>query len=335
MNNSKTLVAILNWNGWEDTVACCKSLLAAEMSGTDVLIFDNGSSNDSAAALRNQFLEWGSQKTSETIEVRASTLHVEVFDCTGITFKLHSHPDNLGFAKGCNYSASYAEVAGYDYLILLNNDTTIKPDAFVRMRETLDAQCADIVIPQIRYFDEPDRFWNCGGEVSYWGQVRYYHARALAKDTRLPPTFPVGFATGCCMLCRVNFFVGAGGFTEDFFFGEEDVELSLRLKKQSRSLICDTRAVVFHKVGASLKGNPEFLSRKAYVHLLNRLINMRSFMPWLIWNCWSFIVCSRVYLSNSYSFPRSLSYVIKLFIESRTARKVGKERFREIIDLGV
>lgn len=335
MNCGRTLVVILNWNGWEDTVACCRSLSAAGLTETDVLIFDNGSDNDSVVQIKNYLSRMAEKQDNETLECRSVPFSLSVFVCSGLIFKLHECSENLGFAKGCNFAAAYAKKAGYEYLLLLNNDTTVEADAFVRMRETLDEEKADIVIPQIRYFNEPDKFWNCGGEITRWGRVKYYHSGDSVASVNLPSNFPVGFATGCCLLCKVDFFIDIGGFTERFFFGEEDVELSLRLKGNACRTICDTRAVVFHKVGSSLRGDDELLSRKGYVHVLNRLVNMRSYMPLFLWVFWALAVCLRLYFSRSYSFPRPMSYVVKLFVESCMVNGVDKYRFREIINSGV
>src|SRR4051794_7420343 len=51
MTNGTTLAAIINWNGWRDTLACVKSLLAQTGPAVDVLVCDNASTNESCAEL--------------------------------------------------------------------------------------------------------------------------------------------------------------------------------------------------------------------------------------------------------------------------------------------
>lgn len=163
-----TLVVLLNWNGWQDTIECLESLRHLEQP-QDILVFDNGSENDSVSQLEEYLSSISIAKNEETFELDGHVLHIVHFDVSGVVYRLCSLGENLGFSAGCNLAVKYAESMRYVYVLLLNNDTVLEPDSLRIMHEAFSEASADIVIPQIRYFDRPEIIWNCGGEVSRWG----------------------------------------------------------------------------------------------------------------------------------------------------------------------
>ena len=48
-------VIVLNWNGKEDTLECLESVCCIEYPAYSVVVVDNGSVDDSVAAVRNRF----------------------------------------------------------------------------------------------------------------------------------------------------------------------------------------------------------------------------------------------------------------------------------------
>jgi GT2 family glycosyltransferase len=50
-------IIILNWNGWRDTVECVESCLKVTYPNYEILIVDNGSTNESVQVLAKQFPE--------------------------------------------------------------------------------------------------------------------------------------------------------------------------------------------------------------------------------------------------------------------------------------
>jgi GT2 family glycosyltransferase len=83
--------------------------------------------------------------------------------------------------------------------------------------------------------------------------------------------------TGCALIIRSAWLETHGILSERFFFGEEDVDLSWRMREFGRgSMYCWPQSVIYHKVGASLTKRSEIgLLPKVYVHYLNRMIFLR------------------------------------------------------------
>src|SRR4051812_1606009 len=95
----KLSVIILNWNGKNDTLACLESLQQTTGPAFNIVVVDNGSSDDSVTAIRDRFPQIALLQTGE----------------------------NLGYAGGNNVGIEYALAQKADLLLLLNNDTIVEP----------------------------------------------------------------------------------------------------------------------------------------------------------------------------------------------------------------
>lgn len=90
---------ILNYKTYQEAIACTESIFSSQTyEDIKVVIVDNGSRNESVAALRERFGE------DERVHLVTS-------------------PDNLGFAKGNNLGIAYArEHFDPDFIVAANSD---------------------------------------------------------------------------------------------------------------------------------------------------------------------------------------------------------------------
>ncbi len=108
------------------------------------------------------------------------------------------------------------------------------------------------------------------------------------------------------MLMKTKFYINSGMFTEKFFFGEEDIDYALRLKKQQAKVACVPCSIIYHKVGSSLAGDMNKLTRKAFIHYVNRFINMKSHLGF-IWYLWLIPAVAKMVL-NLHKYTSFLQY---------------------------
>src|SRR5205823_1889527 len=108
-------IIILNWNSYQVTSECLLSLRKLNYPNTEIVLVDNGSSDDSADRLQNEFPE----------------------------IRVLRNPENLGFPGGNNVGIRYVLDRGADYLLLLNNDTVVQPDF---LRELVQVAESDATI---------------------------------------------------------------------------------------------------------------------------------------------------------------------------------------------
>lgn len=254
-------VVILNWNGAADTLACIDSIFNG---GNDARVFvvDNGSTDGSAQAIRGRYGD-----------------DLLTFIASG---------ENLGFAAGANLGLRAVQAAGLREVVFLNNDTIVEGDALDRIVGRLRGTPACFVCLPMLLVHATDRIWNCGGKIYRIGLRRYHQAGRPRAAGRALGEIRCSFFTGCCFAVHTDGFAQRGGFSERFFFGEEDVELALWMRERALSAVCLTSAVVRHKVSASIDAAAGARQApKAAVHYLNRFIHMRLRLgPWR-WRLWS------------------------------------------------
>ncbi|PMP74390.1 MAG: glycosyltransferase family 2 protein, partial [Chloroflexus aggregans] len=98
----RVAIIVLTYNGISDTLACLASLarLTYPAERYDVVVVDNASRDGTPAQVHSTF--------PQTVVIENGA--------------------NVGFAAGNNVGLRYAQVHGYDYALLLNNDTEVAPD---------------------------------------------------------------------------------------------------------------------------------------------------------------------------------------------------------------
>ncbi len=293
-------VVVLNWNGWKDTIECLTSLLMSSYKRFSVVLVENGSEDDSLERL----MEWSEGRIGvvvgpygkEEVKVRVEFINSHKmhggFSSDRIILIRNSR--NLGYAGGCNVGIRYALSNDFDYIMLLNNDTTVESDCLKRLSDFLNNNTEyHVATPMICYYDRPDRIWNCGGRLTMRGSKRYYFSDKRCSEVRQNNFKKITFITGCGLFARSKIFKEYGLLSERFFFGEEDYEFSLRMKKNRIGMAAVMGSKIFHKVAATMDNL--FVGNRlahAYIALLNRYIDMKTYYPrWYfrIWRVLSFI----------------------------------------------
>lgn len=224
--NKRVVVVVLNWNGWQDTVACLKSLQHQTYANFEVLVVDNDSSDASVAMI---------QKAMPGVEVLQSGA-------------------NLGFGGGCNVGMRRALAQNADYVWLINSDATADPLALAALVRVADGNPALASVGSVLYeADAPDQIqlWG-GGQVQLWtGQCK--NQRTAAR---------LDFISGASVLLRCAALKKVGLFDEStYFMYWEDTDLSFRLRKAGWQLGVAPDSHVWHKLSGSVGQNSPLLDR--------------------------------------------------------------------------
>ena len=250
----KLAVILVNYNGKQYNTACIESLRAAqEMEEMRIIVVDNASQDGSVELLREQY---GKEKDVELI----------VLD------------DNYGFSYANNVGIRRAGEWGADHVLLLNNDTEIAPDMLMRLRECAQRHPGSMIVPKIYYSDNRNCIWSAGGSVSpVIRKVRHIGLNEMDEGQYERET-EIGFATGCCLFIPMDVIRRAGVLDERFFLYYEDTEYSFRLQKLGITIYYCSKAVMYHKVGATTQGADSPLC--AYYIARNWLLCNRLHLGW-------------------------------------------------------
>ena len=240
-------VIVVNWNGRDLLPDCIGSLLSNGYDPLRIIMVDNGSRDDSVAFCRDAF---------PSVEIVAS-------------------PENTYWAGGNNLGLRHlAAGPGADYVLLLNNDTIV-PEGSLRalVDAMVDEPRAWAAGPRILYAAEPSRIWYDGGIVGHYsGWVRHDGIRQTAGRRGFATRF-VDFVTGCAMMLTREAVDAVGELDEGFTLYAEDTDYSLRLRAAGGSILHVPRAIVLHKVSASVgEASPRklYLRSRSHVRLLAR-----------------------------------------------------------------
>ncbi len=227
MNSPRICILVLNWNGADDTLECLDSLQNLTYAHAEVVVIDNGSDDDSVAKIKQAFP------------------HIFVLELS----------TNLFFGGGNNAGLKWADTQGFEYVIFLNNDTTVEPDFIEPLLASFDrSERVGMVAPMMCYASDPERVWYGGGSVNLWtGIIVHKHIRDQVSEVS-PELVSTDYITGCCMMMPTKVATELAGFHPAFKMYGEDVDLSLRCRKAGYKLMFCPQSKIFHKVSASLGG---------------------------------------------------------------------------------
>lgn len=213
-------VIIVNWNGRHHLETCLSAVAAQQGVTFETILVDNGSTDGSVEFVRARFPG-----------VRVVPL-----------------AENRGFAGGNNAGAREARGT---YLALLNNDTAAEPTWLRALIAGVDRPAGYAVTTScIVYMDDPTRIDSAGDGLLRWGgPFKHHHGGPveLARESR-----EVFAACGCAFLMPRDVFEELGGFDEDFFVSNEDVDLSYRARLMGYRVRYVADAVVRHRGSATM-----------------------------------------------------------------------------------
>lgn len=214
---------ILNYNGLDLNDICISSLLETNYPNYKILFVDNGSSDESVERVRNQFPL------------------VEILE----------NGTNLLFAEGNNRGILLALQRGADYVFILNNDTKTDPSCLSLLISFMEempqvAACQ----PLLCRMDNPELIASAGCRISLSGRAWDDFFNTPSKSFGSKPRQVTG-VTGGAMLIRAEVLHRVGLFDEKYKMYFEDVDLSLRIRKEGYSLYIVPQAKVLHSVSAT------------------------------------------------------------------------------------
>ncbi len=251
MNSVDPLVAIiiLNWNGKQDTLNCLESLKSIKYSNYEIVLVDNGSTDDSPHCIQEAFPD----------------------------VTLLCNRKNLGFAEGNNVGISHALKMGAEYLLLLNNDTIVDPNlisSFVTQAQ--NQKNHSILGGRVYLFDDKKRFDHFGGIWNAKKAAFDLVANRLLDDGKsYEKPQELDYICGCCLFAKREVFETVGLLDARFFLMWEESDWCFRAKKLGYRLFTCPKAKIWHKVSASFTGGK---SHTTYFWWRNRLL-------WIEKNC--------------------------------------------------
>lgn len=245
-------VVILNWNGKHMLEQFLPSVTAHTTGDAEVIIADNGSTDDSIHFLRTHY----------------PSLRIIQLD------------QNYGFAEG--YNRALAQVDA-DIYVLLNDDIEVTPNWLNPIAQYM-AEHPSVAIcqPKLLMYHQRDTFEYAGGAGGYIDRYGYPFCRGrlfndVEKDHgQYNDPRPIFWATGAAMCVRAEVWKQLGGLDGDFFAHMEEIDFCWRAKNQGYQVSYCPQSAIYHVGGGTLpKSNP----RKTFLNFRNNLCMLYKNLP--------------------------------------------------------
>ncbi len=246
-------VIILNWNGEKLLREFLPSVIAHTPTDiADVIVVDNGSSDDSLSVMRNEFP----------------------------SVKLIEFPENLGFAEGYNQAL---KATNYEYTVLLNSDVAVDDDWLTPMYDYMAShKNVGACQPKILSYADKSKFEYAGAAGGYLDRNGYPYCRGRIFDSietdsgQYDDITSIFWASGAAFMVRTELYLKAGGLDASFFAHMEEIDLCWRIRLMGYDIVAVPQAHVYHLGGGSL---PASNPRKTYLNFRNNLLMLHKNLP--------------------------------------------------------
>ncbi len=236
MNNVAVSIIILNYNGGADVLECLESVSHIDYPAYDVIVVDNGSTDDSLQNIRKRYPQ----------------------------IRIIENGRNLGFAEGNNVGI---RASSSPYILLLNDDTTVGKNILKDLVEATQADPkAGIAGPAILYHETPDRIWSAGSRIGLLGYASHMGKGRKMESCSFPQ--PVDYICGCAILIKREVVDKVGLLDGEYFTYFEDADYCFRARKAGYRCLYVPSPTVWHKSGAEWITNPV----QAYYYMRNAVI---------------------------------------------------------------
>ena len=206
MARARIAIVILNWNGRTLLEKYLPYVALHNETFADIIVADNASGDDSVAFLKKNYP----------------------------AIRVIQNPRNGGFAEGYNTALRHIS---YEYYVLLNSDIEVTPGWLPPALDVLDRN-KDVaaVQPKIKSYSQPALFEYAGAAGGFIDRLGYPFCRGRIFETieedrgQYNRSTEIFWASGASLFVRADVFHELGGFDEDLFSHQEEIDLCWRMK---------------------------------------------------------------------------------------------------------
>ncbi len=268
----RVAIIVLNWNNWHETIACLESLRGVTSPLWQAVVVDNGSTDDSVAQIR----AWAEQSGWPVVDAAGD-------DGCGLgPLALVCTEHNLGYTGGNNAGIRHALRAGFDFVLLLNNDTTVDPEFLSLLVEFANEHPqAGMIGPSVYEMDRPQTIQSAGARIQWW-DAKFPPLSGGVTEAALDKTpRVVDYISGAAMLVRRGTIEAIGVLDEAFHLYVEEVDWCRRAAGAGHGVWVVPRSRIWHKGAVSV--NTMRKPSVEYYRFRNRIFFMRKHARWYHW----------------------------------------------------
>lgn len=274
---SKIVFLILHYYTLEDTINCIKSIQKLNYKNKEIVVVDNGSTNESGNKL-------------EKIYSKDKNVHIII------------SKQNLGFARGNNFGFKYAkEKLNPSFIVMCNNDVFMIQNNFCELLiDEYDKSNYDVLGPKIYLQNNiicsyPDKLPKLKKlqqkliETKIFYILNKIHLRYVysvfsrikkifIKEERINTSIRKEdvVLNGCCLIFSKNYISSFDGIDDRTFLYYEEQLLYIRLKKNNMKSVYNPNIEIFHNEGVSTKMSIKNKRKKFDFKLKNEIESLNT-----------------------------------------------------------
>lgn len=265
MKEPKIAIIIINWNTFQLTFNCLKSLEACSYNNKSIFLVDNGSIDGSGDKIALEFPEVNYIKNEK----------------------------NEGFTGANNLALKAILEQDFDYVLLLNNDTEVKPNFLSLLEAKMDSDNKLAATqPLILNFKNKDTIWNAGGSFNTFFGLTKTRLKGMIFNPQLNIETSTQWITGCCILVKTSVVKQVGLLDNRFFAYFEDVDWSIRMTNLGYELAVVPESIIYHHTSGSTKKNnasnegnlspyAHFLNVRNHIYLIKKHTFFNTLGSWI------------------------------------------------------
>ena len=242
-------IVIPTWNGWQWLEPCLKSIRAQTFQSLEIIVVDDGSTDDTPAHLASDFPE---------VQCIVS-------------------PVNRGFAPTVNQGIA---VARGPWVLLLNNDVTLEAECVENLMSAARERDCSMLCPMVLCAEDPDSIYSAGDRMCTSGRPSSRGYR-ITRDAYQIVGAPFGVSGGYGLFRR-DVFDDVGVLDEAFVAYFEDADLCFRARWAGHSAALVEDAVAYHIGSASIAGRTWWRTRQCFQN--HALLVLKNFSLALLWH---------------------------------------------------
>ena len=221
-DNLAVAILILNWNGRSLLPTCLPPLFDQTYTNHEIVVVDNGSTDDSVAFVREHFPQ----------------------------VRLIQNGENLGFSRGTN--AGLRQISA-DVVVLLNNDVLVQPNWLAELVRPFH-QDPQIGIVGCKLLFPDGTIQHLGAELTYPLAHSHHFYYQEPDSSQITDWQDVPYVTGASLAVRRNVLDSIGLLDEAFHpFYYEEVDFCTRARDAGFRVVVAPQAVAIHDESATMK----------------------------------------------------------------------------------
>lgn len=293
---SMILCAVINWNGWRDTMTCVRSLLELSGPAFQMVICDNGSDDDSFECLSTWLSNEIGAISQSYVNLDAGAHMIRFdgpFSLTLNTIHLLRLPKNFGYAGAINRCIAWGqETLNARDFWLLNNDVKVGQQALAHL-VAVTRSAPDIGLCGSVLLD-----WDQWEDVQAIGGIYRRYLAVGSHLKALPPGavqhegvfFDIDYPVGASLFVTQEYLEAVGLMDDAYFLYYEEMDWAERGRRLGFRPAVALKSLVQHKVGAST-GSHDGARHKSLLSerfgVINRLRITQKFWPQYLAVVWS------------------------------------------------